>query len=358
MESAMESADVFAPYMNARVSGMRSKLFSKQHLEDLLNLYDVPKIIDDLMQSPYQQEMAEALTRYSGVDAIEEAVTRNLVNSWHTLSRMCAGPLQGLVDRFLMRWDLAGVKSLLRLRHHGLDVQTGIDMLAPGPNLTVPLIKSFAELGTMEELVAALAAWKPDLCASLVEALPEYRQQQNNLAVLEDALDRGYFVRSVTQLRAAEDEDSKMLRKLLRMEIDRINVRILLQLRDGHGSADQLAARLLPSGWLNEKLLREMAAARDAMHAMEFLAPTPYKELAEDLIAFVQAARFSPMDRHFDKLIIKHLRHEMHSHVMSFAAVMHYAWAKYNEVVNLRLIARGAAAKLPLGKIREETMHA
>ncbi len=39
MESAMESADVFAPYMNSRVSGMRSKLFSKQHLEDLLNLY-------------------------------------------------------------------------------------------------------------------------------------------------------------------------------------------------------------------------------------------------------------------------------------------------------------------------------
>lgn len=354
----MESTEIFAPYMNARVAGMRSKLFTARHLEDLLNLYDVSKIIDDLMQSPYEKEMAEALTRHSGVDAIEDAVTRSLVNAWQALSRMCAGPLQDLVDRFLMRWDLSAVKALLRMRHHGLDAQTGLDLLAPGPNLTVPLMKSFAELGSVEELVAALVAWKPELCAPLANALADYRQQQNNLALLEDALDRSYFVRSVIQLRPADDDDSVMLRKLLRMEIDRINVRILLQLRNGHTSADQLAARLLPSGWLNEKLLREMAGARDAMHAMESLSPTPYKELAEELYSFVQQSRFSPMDRHFDKLIIKHLRHEMHSHVMSFAVVMHFAWAKYNEAVNLRLIARGAAANLPLGKVREETMHA
>jgi ATP synthase A1 C subunit len=354
----MESVEAFSPYMNARVSGMRSKLFTKQHLEDLLNLYDVPKIVDDLLQSPYQQEMAEALTRAKGVDAIEEAVSRNLVNMQQALSRMSAGPLQDLTDRFLMRWDLAAVKALLRLRHHGLDAQAGISTLSPGPNLTVTLMKSFAERATMEELVTALVAWKPDLCGPLANALPEYRQQQNNLSVLEDALDRGYFVRNVSALRSREDEDSRILRKVLRMEIDRINLRILLQLREGHGSADQLAARLLPSGWLSEKLLREMAGARDAMHVMELLASTPYKELGEELYSFVQAARFSPMDRHFDKLIIKHLRHEMHAHAMSFAVLMHYAWSKYNEVVNLRLIARGAAANLPLGKIREETVHA
>jgi len=354
----MEAIEAFAPYMNARVSGMRSKLFAKNHLEDLVNLYDVAKMTDDLLQSPYQQEMAEALTRAKGVDAIEEAVSRNMVNAQQALSRMAAGPLQDLTDRFLMRWDLSAVKALLRLRHHGLDAQTGLPTMAPGPNLTVTLMKSFAERATMEDLVSALVAWKPELCSPLAGAIVEYRQQQNNLAVLEDALDRGYFVRNVSALRSREDEDSRLLRKVLRMEIDRINVRILLQLRNGHTSADQLAARLLPSGWLNEKLLREMAGARDAMHAIEYLAPTPYKALAEELYSFVQAARFSPMDRHFDKLIIRHLCHEMHAHAMSFAVLMHYAWAKYNEVVNLRLIARGAAARLPLGKIREEMMHA
>ncbi|MDZ4858683.1 MAG: V-type ATPase subunit [Candidatus Hydrogenedentes bacterium] len=351
----MESVEAFAPYMNARVSGMRSKLFAPQHLEDLLNFNDVAKISDDLLQSPYQQEMAEALTRHQGADAIEDAVSRNLVNAFQALSRMAAGPLQDLADRFLMRWDLTAVKMLLRLRHHGIDSATP---LAPGPNLTVPLMKSFAERTSMEELVSALVTWKPDLCAPLAAAMVEYRQQQNNLAVLEDALDRGYFVKNVAALRSRIDEDSKVLRSVLRMEIDRVNLRLLLQMREGHQNADSLASRLLPSGWLNENVLREMANARDASHAMEFLANTPYHDLAQDLYAYVQSARFSPMDRHFDVLIIRYLRHEMHARVMSFAVLMHYAWSKYNEAVNLRLIARGVAANLPLGKIREEMMNA
>jgi len=354
----MENVDAFSSYMNARVSGMRSKLISKQHFEDLLQFQDVQKVIDDLMQSPYQQEMAEALTRFSGADAVEEAVSRNLAATFQTLQRMTEGLLKDLANRFLMRWDLAAVKALLRLRHNGLDAQTGASLLAPGPSMTVALMQSLAESGSMEDLVHALAAWKRDLCGPLETALPEYRQQQNNLAVLEDALDRAYFVRNVADLKSRDDEDSKILRAVMRMEIDRINLRTLLQLRGAHASADALASRLLPMGWLNEKKLEEMASARDATHAMEFLANTPYYDLAQDLFAYVQAARFSLMDRHFDLLIIRYLRHEMHAHVMSFAVLMHYAWSKYNEVVNLRLIARGAAANLPLGKIREEMMHA
>lgn len=353
----MEAVDAFSPYMNARVAGMRSKLFSKQHLEDLLHFGDVGKIIDDLLQSPYQQEMAEALTRYQGADAIEEAISRNLTNTFQALSRMTEGLLKDLTDRFLMRWDLSAVKSLLRMRHHGLDAQTGADVLAPGANLSVPLMQRFAEADTMEELVRDIAAWKRDLGGSLEAALPEYRQQ-GDLAVLEEALDRAYFVRNVSELKSREDVDSKLLRTVLRMEIDRINLRLLLQLRNAHTTQDMLATRLLPGAWLNERVLREMANARDAVHAMDYLANTPYRDLAQDLYAFVQAARFSPMDRHFDVLLIRHLRHEMHAHVMSFAALMHYAWAKYNEAVNLRLIARGTAVHLPHGKIREEMMYA
>ncbi|HRI88116.1 MAG TPA: V-type ATPase subunit [Candidatus Hydrogenedentes bacterium] len=354
----METIEAFSPYMNARISGMRSKLFSKQHFEDLLQFDDVQKIVDDLMQSPYQQEMAEALTRFSGADAVEEAVSRNLASSFQILQRMTQGLLKDLANRFLMRWDLTAVKSLLRLRHNGLDAQTGASLLAPGPSMTVALMKSLAETNSMEELVQALVTWKRDLSGPLEGALAEYRQQQNNLAVLEDALDRAYFVRNVAELKSREDDDSKILRSVLRMEIDRINLRSLLQLRGAYPSADVLASRLLPMGWLNEKKLEEMANARDASHAMESLANTPYHDLAQDLYSYVQSARFSPMDRHFDVLVIRYLRHESHAHVMSFAVLMHYAWSKYNEAVNLRLIARGTAANLPNGKIREEMMHA
>jgi vacuolar-type H+-ATPase subunit C/Vma6 len=73
---------------------------------------------------------------------------------------------------------------------------------------------------------------------------------------------------------------------------------------------------------------------------------------------FVQSARFSPMDRMFDLILIRHLGREARNHFLSIATLMQYAWLKYNEAVNLRLIARGEANNLPRGRVREEMMYA
>jgi vacuolar-type H+-ATPase subunit C/Vma6 len=44
--------------------------------------------------------------------------------------------------------------------------------------------------------------------------------------------------------------------------------------------------------------------------------------------------------------------------VLSIAVLMHFVWMKYNEVVNLRLIARAQARHLPSGRVREEVLFA
>jgi vacuolar-type H+-ATPase subunit C/Vma6 len=41
-------------------------------------------------------------------------------------------------------------------------------------------------------------------------------------------------------------------------------------------------------------------------------------------------------------------------HPLTVAILTYYAWAKFNEVINLRLIARGHARHLPAGRVREE----
>lgn len=352
----MDAVEPFATYINARIAGMRSALFPRERIENLLSFNDLNRVSDDLLSSAYGTDLAESLTRLRGGDAIEDAIGRNLVRSFQALMRLVEGPAKPLTERFLARWDLAAVKSLLRMRHHDLDASEP-GMLTPGPSMTVPLMRALAEKSSMEELVHALVAWKPELCAPLDAALQNYRQE-NDLSVLEEAMDRAYFTRGVAELKSKGDVDSKILHGALRMEIDRINLRMMLQFRDAHGNGEGLSNRILPGGWLSMRLLREMAGARDAAHAMEFLANTPYRELVEELYAFVRAARFSPMDRHFDLLMIRHLQHEKHVHVMSVATLMHYAWLKYNEAINLRLVTCGTACHLPHGKIREEMMHA
>lgn len=352
----MENTDALAPYMNSRICGMRSRLLPRAELENLLDLGDAARMADALLSGSYQQEMAEALTRFHGADAVEEAVTRNLVATFNTLFGLTQGRLRELTQIFLLRWDLVAVKSLLRARRHNLDEATASMGLMPGPSLTSALQKSFLAHDTMESLVGALASWRPAFCAVLEEALPEY-QAENEVTPLEERLDREYFVSSVKLLRSADDVDAKILRTALQMEIDRINMRTIFQLKDPSLGLDELAERLLPYGLLHAGVLQNMAGARDAQHASELLAGTLYKEMADRFFMFAQTQRYSPLERLFESLIIRHLKRESRVHVMSIAVLMHYTWLKYNEVVNLRLIARGEASKLPRGRIREEVVY-
>ncbi|GMV93532.1 MAG: hypothetical protein AMXMBFR82_33100 [Candidatus Hydrogenedentota bacterium] len=351
----MDRLETIAPYINSRVAGMRSRLLTQTKLEELIDVEGIDRLVDAMMATPYQEDLAEALTRFSGVDAIEEAVSRNLVKTFQKLRSLSSGAMQDIIDIFLLRWDLIAVKSLLRYRHHNIDTETTLAELQPGPSLTVPLLRSFAERNTMHELVTALAAWNPELCGSLLRAFPEY-EAENSVSVLEEALDRAYFVETVKALES-DDEDTEILRTVLRMEIDRINIRLVFQLKDGL-STEQLEQRLLPKGNLPARTVQALADARDAAAAIEILNTTIYKQLREMLFMFVQSARFSPMDRMFDLILIRHLRREAQIQFLSIATLMHFAWLKYNEAVNLRLIARGEANNLPRGRVREEMMYA
>lgn len=353
----MPRLDTLAAHLNARVRGMKSELFTPQQLDAFLDSGDVDQMAQTLLDSPYKTEMAEALTERSGADAIELGVSRNLHATYQKLMRASQGRLRAPVQLFLSRWDLAAVKALLRNRHHGLDAETGKDSLVPGPTLTVALMNDFASRPTMEDLVSALVSWNAGLCGPLA-AGSEALHGDAVLQELEDALDFNYFVRNARKLRGSKDQNAELLHRVLKMEIDRINLRMLLQ----HGQSGTTETfdheRLLPSGHLSATVLEAMAGARDAADSMEHLGGTRYAELVERLAAFVQTNRYAPIDRMMELVMIQFLGRMSRERIMTTAILMYFAWLKYNEVINLRMIARGEARHLPRGRVREEVMYA
>jgi vacuolar-type H+-ATPase subunit C/Vma6 len=349
--------DPLTAHMNARVRGMKAELLTHQQLDALLDQGDVDQMAQTLLDSAYKTEMAEALAGASGADAVELGVSRNLVATYRKLLRAAQGHLRGPAQLFLTRWDLMAVKALLRNRHHGLDAETGKESLMPGPSLTVALMNDFASRPTMDELISALASWNASLCGVLAAHANEYHNE-GGLQILEDALDYQYFVKNARKTRNARTVSGRMLHRVLRMEIDRINLRMLLQHRQTSGEADFDTAHLMPMGFLTGPTLEAMVSARDAADAMEHLGGTRYAELAERLAGFVQTNRYAPIDRMMELLMIQSLGRASRETVMSIAILMQFAWLKYNEVVNLRMIARGEARHLPAGRVREELVYA
>jgi V/A-type H+/Na+-transporting ATPase subunit C len=347
----------FAAYFNARIRGMKSRLLTRAELEQLLEYNDLQSVIDTLMDSPYEREMAEALARHQGADAVEEAVNRNLVNTFAKLLKISGGAFRELDGLFLARWDLIAVKSLLRVRHQERDAMTGMQALIPGPSLTVALLQDLARRESMESLVSGLVGWNPAVAAVLAENVPAYTDS-GNLQVLEDALDRHYFVDTVRDLQHQKEPDAPYLREYLRMEIDRINLRTIFLMRARLPLEDRSLDRLLPEGTLSERLLRQLLTAESDEAAVALLMRTPYRELEPGLVQYTQRHVFSPLERMIELALVLRLKRTAVTEVLSLAILMHYVWLKYNEVVNLRLIARGLERRLPRDRVREEVLFA
>lgn len=352
----MPVLDSFGPYISARVHGMKRSLLKRSEIEAMLDRADLKALSDGLISSPYGDEMAEALTRYEGADAIEDAVSRNLVNTFSKLYRMCSGQYDSQARIFVGRWDLESVKALLRNRHHQLDSKTGAESLFPGPSMPVALLEEMASQDSMETLVRALAAWNGALCGAMVVKLPEYNEAKS-LRVLEEALDRAYFVDNLRRLSGGRDGNSRSVKRLLRMEIDRINLRILFEPRGPDASPEDVIPRLIPRGLLSEKTLRDMAAANAPERAAALLEGTIYSHLAESVAAIGQTGNYSRVERLFEMAFVDRLRHAALHHALGISILMWYTWLKFNEVKNLRLIVRGLSAGMTVDRIREEILY-
>lgn len=349
----MAQLDTKVVYFNARVRGMKSRLFTRAAINEMLDYDDVGHVVEVLLESPYRGEMAEALTRHQGADAIEEALSRNLSATRQKLIEMVEGKFEDLVRLFFLRSDLRAVKSMLRCRHQGIEGNAAMAYLVPGPTLTPLLQEELAQSDSIEALVKGLVAWNPGLCSCLLPPLKKYNET-HDLPILEEALDRDYFVENARRLGDSKDTNCQALGAVLQAEIDRINLRALFQFFEEGRDREALRKRLLPEGKLGIPFIERMAAAEDAAGAMALLGSTPYRALIEELYQFMQTHRFAPIERHLEGIMIKQLRRKARIDAIGLAVVMEYGWLKHNEILNVRLVARGLAGHLPRGRVREE----
>jgi len=338
-------------YFNTRVRGMKSRLFPRQRFEEFLAQHSIAYLRDALLESDYRVELAEALSRYEDAEALESAVSRNLSSTFRTLRKGVTGDYGQAIALFLERWDLTAAKSVLRVKHAG--VESGIEAyVVPGPSLTEPVLEHLLRQLDVEQMVACMTPFVPELCRGLGRTLAAYREH-HDVARLEEALDRNYFAALFERLPSLAEEHRDVLADYARREIDRINLhRLFLSLRTEADRAT-LRERLIPGGYIRPERILAWVNVGDAVAAFEALGNTRYAGLVEAMLPYVQQGRFAAAERLLEGLMLRTLHTASRANVFSLAVVIEYAWLKYNEVLNLRVLVRGLVDPVPSGALRE-----
>lgn len=338
-------------YLNARVRGMKGRLLPAMAWRSALETSSLGEFVTFLGATPYAAAVGEAMTLRKGVAGVEEGLRADFQRTVDHLLRIAGGRSRELLTIVLGRWEVFNVKTVLRGRHAGADIETVMGSVIPFGRLDEVSLKELARQASVKAAIDLLVQWRIPYAAALNEAHGAYLRL-GDLTVLEVALDRGFFGSALRQLDADRPDDAAVA-GCLRREIDLVLLGYALRAMHHKAGGTACAEIFIPGGkTVTLAALERLCAAGGAREFLDAVPPSPFAAcLAPGLQRYLATRRLFELDRLLQVCFAREMTRLTAHDPLSISFTIGYLWRKANEIANLRLVARGRHASVP----REET---
>lgn len=335
------------PYINARVRAMRSRLLEAGQMEEMLGAPTFDAFLQRLSTTPYGPDLQEALTRYRGIEAVDAALARNFAATTQKVRSFADGKASALIAALLLRWDLGNVRAVLRGKHTGRSEEEIMQSVLPAGLLGEVALRELARQPDVSMVAGALEALDHPFGQAVAQGLGEYLESRD-LLVLELSLDRFYAAYVLGAARGG-GHDGAVLLELTSAEIDVINVKTAVKLsRLESLDAERRRRFFLPGGGIVREdmfvALSQRETAAEGWRAVKAHG-FPLETIPDSLTEFEKA---------LDLMLLRAEARLYLGDPLGIDIVVGYLTLKYNEVVNLRLIARSKTLGIPRDLVRKE----
>lgn len=326
---------------------MKSRLLDAGRMEELLGLPTLDAFIQVLNNTPYGHDLQEALARYPALQAVDVGLARNFYRTTTKVLSFADGKPRQLIEVVLMRWDLVNLRIILRGKHSGVPQDDVASNLIPAGSLGEAALRELAAQPDLHHVVGAFSGLDHPFAPALAKGLKNYAATKD-LFAMELQLERAYAEYGL-RVASGSGGSEQAVRALLQAEIDATNVKTALKLqREERLSRDEKARFFVPGGAIVSGDLFLLVADRErAEQGLQGLRVRgfPVKSFPEDLTEF---------ERQLDLTMIRAQTALYLGDPLSIDIVVGYLALKYNEVKNLRLIARSKALGIPRDRVRKE----
>ncbi len=334
------------PYICARVKAKKKWLYSPETYARFLRM-GIPEIARFIGEGQYAEEVLALGTRFSGVDLIEMATRNNLAKVFTQIYELSEGHLRDMISRYLDRWDVWNVKSIMRGKFSGSTKEEIWETVIPAGSFAEEYLRNLLEMGTIEEIVEGLTGtiyW---------EALNEVEgevKESGSLAPFEDALTHRYYSYLLEAIPPTIEPNIRF-RNFIRREIDALNLKTLLRVRF---EDVEIKRDVFISGGLQipkEDLEGLIDAPLERVEAE--LKGTAFAVAVAPLLKEIEKKGLNEAIRTIEKIHLSRASKYSHIHPLSILPVLDYFSRKEREVENIRIIARGKQAGLSEDVIKE-----
>ena len=344
-------------YVNARVRGMYSRLLTKGTYSTLILKPDISQVIKALDDTAYKEDMERALVIKSGLPAVEDALRHNLIRTITKIGEFLQGEDgEKYLRIFSSRWDIHNLKTILRGKRIQIPTKEILECLVPAGRFDESDLNELLKQPDIRSVKDLLATWEEDYAIPLTKVFPQYISK-GDLTILENALDRYYYEHSLSLVKG-KSRDEIIIRKLISTEIDLINIKtIMMMVRDRIEPEDALPLILKGGDIINEKKAIILLNLKTIPEIINYLHTTRYQSILDSERHVEDDMKISYYEHILDNYLLKHAVRLYRGDPLSVTVVIGYLWAKYTEIMNLRIIARCKDAYLPPENMEAEMIY-
>jgi V/A-type H+-transporting ATPase subunit C len=340
-------------YANARVRAHKSYLLERSFYERLIDAPNFDEAIGILLTTYYKEDLERGFLKGRNIEGAEEGLKIHFLREMRKLYGWVDPPIKRLLNIIFGRWDVHNLKTILRGKHHGVSLEEIKESFFAVGTLSEALLIELAKQVDIKAVIDLLATWESPYALPLTEVFPQYNEERK-LMILELSLDKFYYSFALRELRQ-RNLSVQLVREVFRREIDFINIMSLMKGVREKLEKEEIENFFIPGGkLLTFEKYKDLTSSESPEEIVEGLRRTPYEvPLREGFKDFAKKGLLSYVERRMEEHIIKSVVSLFKADPLSMAIILAYIWAKFNEVVNLRIVLRGKAVGMREESIRE-----
>jgi len=327
------------PYTYLRTIVMKRNLLTKSDYDKILKMgpNEIGKYLEDF---EYKKEVDELAMEYKGIELIERTLQLNLGNNFDKLLKISPYDLRLLIVVYLKRYDIYNIKTIIRSKFSDISDEETIKHLSPSSVENRDFFGKLISLKTVEEVFSSLDFIdEKDQRAAL-----DHFKSNNSLSYIENVLDKFYFNFVFSQLRYLTLE-GKLYKRFLLNEIDVLNVKLLLRLKEQNTSEQNIKEFIFNHGTIKKDIMEKMIKS-DIPGIMKEMENTDFKDVVDKYSKESEKINYTDLEIDLDKFLLEQSRKLIRQHPMSVDVILGYMFLKDLEVKNLSRIIKAKQLSL------------
>lgn len=335
-------------YGNARLRAMKSRLLSRRTLHDLAETESLQGLIAALTKTAYQKSVEAALTRFTGMNSIDEALRSDLVATVGCISGFFHEETRKLIALVLRAYDIENLKAILRGLSKNVSSAEIISVLLPIGELKINELRELARLNNTREAIDLMASQSLPFAVPLIKLRGE--RPGADTFEMELALDQWHYHNVHESLRGEAGGDG-LLVSAFALDADLANLMTALRFAASPREREALREKyhteeashfFVKAGRIPLEILTDAAAGDTVPSAVDALSSTAFHSvLREGAETYSRTNRLSDIERKLRHARLVQLAGMIGRDPLGIGVTLGYIALKVNEIGNLRWIAHG-----------------